>query len=148
MKRVLLLTFIFCIVNAFGQKINRPESKRILFRTNQVLQAAKKSIETNRKYSGYFAKAYAHQKLAITFFRRDRFEKAIYQSLKARYDALKSIRDNLGITPKEMKLDAIENGFHSRSPLSSILEQELEEENVPLLKDEDLVSKKLMLSIE
>ena len=132
--------------SVYSQSLNRALAKKILFRTNRVITSAKKDLEKNHHFSGHFSKSFGHQILAISYFRKGRYDIAVYHSLKSRNDANTSIRNNNGRLPIESKFDIKENSYFTHSPAVQVLEKELENENIP--KEEDLIKESCSLPIE
>lgn len=147
-KSVFLFFLLISISLVHAQNANRIGTKRILYRTNKVIKSAHAAIKKNQHFKGDFKKAYNHQSLAITYFRKARYNKAIHHSLKARKDAAKVIRDNRGETVTEIKLNSEENSYLASSPDSDSLTNELNDSSVKEIEEEELVKTNINLSVE
>jgi len=149
MTKHILSIVICCLVHiCFSQKITRAETKKMLFRTNRVIYASYEALKETKNFRGNLSNAYAHQKLAVTYFRKGLFNKSIFHSLHARKQAEKTISYNRRVNPDESVLDAKENAFFMGSPEEKILAKELKDSGIVLQEETELIKLSPRINIE
>jgi len=149
MFRYITSIIICCFVSTcFAQKVTRAETKKVLFRTNRVIYTSYDALKKTKNIRGDLSRAYAHQKLAVTYFRKGLFNKSVFHSLYSRKEAEKTIAYNRGLKPDEAVLDAKENAFYTSLPSEKILVQELKASRITLLEEAELIKLAPRINIE
>lgn len=120
----LLLSFSFQF-SANAQPVRRHQVKAYLNRTVLILHEAKDQLNIGKNYTGEYAKAIAHQKMARNLFQSGEFQKAVFHSHRARQLAFNVIRNNKGQVKKEFDPTKEEEGLQSNPPKEDELDRSL-----------------------
>jgi hypothetical protein len=125
-----VITISLCILirlepSTMAQPIHKYQVKAYLNRTVLIIHEAKKQLNTGKNYTGDFAHAIAHQKLARNLFQNGQFQKAGFHSHRARVFAFAVIRDNKGLVNKEFVSTKEEENLEANRPKDDELDRSL-----------------------
>jgi hypothetical protein len=123
------------------RKADRVHAKRVIRRTAVVILHAQKKVKEGKVYTGYLAKAVAHQRYARKLYMKGNFLRAMHQSRRARHFAILAIQANKGTETADLKLDKEDEQVMNDNPVSDAeLDKELDEQMPGYsTKDEDFV---------
>ncbi len=123
------------------RKADRVHARRVIRRTAGVILHAQKKVKEGKVYTGYLAKAVAHQRYARRLYMKGNYLRAMHQSRRARHFAILAIQANKGTETADLKLDKEDEQVMNDNPVSDAeLDKELEEQMPGYsTKDEDFV---------
>lgn len=129
---IFIISFLgFQNLHAQGRGNKGPHKKQCLMvmkRTHFVIVEARKAIKLNKNYTGKFAKARLHQKVARRKFTAGQFLRAIHHSRYARLLAFKVIQENKGTIPQGYDFNPEELQVIGTNPQDAELEKEAQTE--------------------
>lgn len=135
---VLAMLFVFQLVHATPKE--RIKARSVIQKTIKVILHARQIVKKNQVYTGDLAKAVKHQKYSRILFKEGKFQRAAFQSLRARHFARLAIQANKGKEIIEMKNSAEEEKLENK-PADQELDLEVTQ-NMPAdtQKDEDVIN--------
>lgn len=147
MKHTLIMGFLLMVAVPFAQSqirqrrapVQRFHARHVIRRTVPVIVAAQVSLRQTRSFSGKFARAVFHQRLARAHYRRGNYVRAIAHSRRARMLAFECIRLNKGAIKSEWEFDQDELAVFDDLPDDKTLDADVPGD----LKDENYLEDKL-----
>ncbi len=120
---ITLLVSIFSLQTAVSQPLRKHQAKAYINRTVLILREAREQLNIGKNYTGDFAKAVAHQKLARNLFQSGEFQKAVFHSHRARQLAFATIRNNKGMVKKDFESTKEEESLQTNAPKDEELDR-------------------------
>lgn len=124
------------------RRAEKMHARRVIRRTAIVIRHAQTCLQTNKNYTGDFARSVAHQRFARRLFFNGNYLRAMHQSRRARQLAILSIQANKGTEPAGAANEKEDEDIMNQSPASDKdLDDELEKDSPGYSqKDEDFVN--------
>ena len=124
---LLLISFLICATlhTANSQPLRRHQARAYLNRTVLIIHEAKDQLNIGKNYTGEFARAVAHQKLARNLFQSGQFQKAIFHSHRARILAFATIKNNKGNLKEDFESTKEEEALQMNTPKEEELDRDL-----------------------
>ena len=108
-----------------SQPLRKHQARAYLNRTVLIIREAREQLNSGKNYTGDFAKAVAHQKLARNLFLSGDFQKAVFHSHRARRLAFATIRNNKGTVKKDFESTKEEESLQTNPPKDEELDRAL-----------------------
>ena len=117
-------------------------ARRVIRRTAIVIRHAQTCLQTNKNYTGDFARAIAHQRFARRLYFKGNYLRAMHQSRRSRQLAILSIQANKGKAPAGSEYDKEDEDIMNQEKVADTdLDTELEKDSPGYSqKDEDFVN--------
>ena len=137
-RSVILLLFLLILPlsQTQAQQAMRHRARMFLHRTSLVLVDAKAQLNKGQVYTGDFARALAHQRMAVRLFKAGYFQRAVNHSHRARMLAFAVIRSNKGQVDRKWEPNKDEQAMHANAPSDQQLDRDLQQENPSLAYDD------------
>lgn len=149
-RYALFFSLSILLSGVFSEVAANPQlrANHVLRKTAAILHAAQKQLKTTKNFTGNFAKAVEHQRMAKKLYLKGDYGMAVQHSRRARMLGLMVIRENKGTTKKEWEFTQEENiapeKDNIKNPTDVQLDADLAKANPgKVYKDENVINASL-----